>query len=196
MHSLPDNFKAALEEDKHKSLASRRNTGISVPTSIQPRWERPHKVHKQSSSASPRQRGRNFWGFPGDSHTYLVVSLESCAWTKSPRAGEGGAGSSLQPYIQQGMRWGGRRKLLTKLPPQTVTNHCCWRPWLRRKKWPLRAWCPWGDKGHHTDRHKHQSLMRSVTQLKQGASNELLFLPVNLVLKIFAWGGKKKTRRI
>lgn len=101
---MPDNFKAALEEDKHKSLASRRNTGISVPTSIQPRWERPHKVHKQSSSASPRQGGRNFWGFPGDSHTYLVVSLESCAWTKSPRAGEGGAGSSLQPYIPQGVR--------------------------------------------------------------------------------------------
>lgn len=34
VYSLPDNFKAALEEDKHKSLASHRNTGISVPTSL------------------------------------------------------------------------------------------------------------------------------------------------------------------
>lgn len=43
-----------------------------------------------------------------------------------------------------------------------------------------------------TEMHKPECRVESRAKKKQDASNLLLFLPVNLVLKIFAWGRRKK----
>lgn len=53
----------------------------------------------------------------------------------------------------------------------------------------------WGDKRHClSEMHNLELGIQSKTEKEQDASNLLLFLPVNLVLKIFAWGRRKKGR--
>lgn len=164
---------------------------------IQPRWDRLNKAQKQSSSASPKQAHLG----ARDSWLHLVavrwspqkvISRIRQGFTEA-LAGEGRRNRE-QPSA---LHWTGFREKKTcplitnQISPKIVRNLHHWRPrllaWHRPFEWTLPPCLRDAQTPVSSEKCNNKPK-------KQGASNLLLFLPVNLALQIFAWGRRKKKK--